>query len=251
MARSGTASRLRDSSQGGAGDTRRALVDSAIETLKIDGFAGASARTIANRAGCNQGLVFYHFGSVINLLLAALDQVSADRLEHYGALASGVGSLDELVDVAAAIFAEDLDAGHVAVLVQMIAGASSTPGLGPEVAARIAPWTAFAGRAIEQSIGATPFGSLLPSEEVALAVVALYLGLEMLSHLDDARTPALALFDRARTLATLLGAIGSPMAVPTPSAGIPDGNPVSEATSSEIADPDPSGSTPSPTEEAP
>jgi AcrR family transcriptional regulator len=217
MARSGTVSQLRDSGHGGAGDTRRALVDAAIETLKIDGFAGASARTIANRAGCNQGLVFYHFGSVINLLLAALDQVSVDRLDRYGALASGAGSLDELVDVAAAIFAEDLDAGHVAVLVQMIAGASSTPGLGPEVAARIAPWTAFAAQAIEQSIGATPFGSLLPSKDVALAVVALYLGLEMLSHLDDDRAPALALFDRARTLATLLGAIGSPMADPTPS----------------------------------
>jgi AcrR family transcriptional regulator len=217
MARSGTASRLKDSGHGGAGDTRRALVDAAIETLKIDGFAGASARTIANRAGCNQGLVFYHFGSVINLLLAALDQVSVDRLDHYGALASGAGSPDELVDVAAAIFAEDLDAGHVAVLVQMIAGASSTPGLGPEVAARIAPWTAFAGRAIERSIGGTPFGSLLPSKDVALAVVALYLGLEMLSHLDDDRAPALALFDRARTLATLLGAMGAPMTDPTPS----------------------------------
>jgi hypothetical protein len=105
----------------------------------------------------------------------------------------------------------------VAVLVQMIAGASSTPGLGPEVAARIAPWTAFAGQAIERSIGATPFGSLLPPEDVALAVVALYLGLEMLSHLDDDRTPALALFDRARALAALLGAIGSPMTGPTPS----------------------------------
>jgi AcrR family transcriptional regulator len=223
MARSGTASRLRDSGQGGAGDTRRALVDAAIETLKVDGFAGASARAIASRAGCNQGLVFYHFGSVINLLLAALDQVSADRLDHYGALVSGVGSPDELVDVAAAIFAEDLDAGHVAVLVQMIAGAASTPGLGPEVASRIAPWTAFAGQAIEESIGATPFGSLLPPEEVALAVVALYLGLEMLSHLDDDRAPALALFDRARALATLFAAIGSPpgRSMPSPTEEAP------------------------------
>jgi AcrR family transcriptional regulator len=251
MARSGTASKLRDSSHPGGGDTRRALVDAAIETLKIEGFAGASARTIANRAGCNQGLVFYHFGSVVNLLLAALDRVSADRLDHYGALASSVGSLDELVDVAAAIFAEDLDAGHVAVLVQMIAGASSTPGLGPEVAARIAPWTAFAGAAIEQSIGATPFRSLLPSKDVAFAVVALYLGLEMLSHLDDDRTPALALFDRARTLTTLLGAMGSPMDGPGPPAGNADGMPAGPTSPNRSADPEPSGSMPSPTEEGP
>jgi AcrR family transcriptional regulator len=37
------------------------------------GFAGASAREIARRADCNQALVFYHFGSVTELLLAGLD----------------------------------------------------------------------------------------------------------------------------------------------------------------------------------
>src|SRR3974390_3691477 len=63
-------------------DTRRALIDAAIETLRVDGFARASARAISARAGCNQGLVFYYFGSVSNLLLAALDAVSADRLDR-------------------------------------------------------------------------------------------------------------------------------------------------------------------------
>jgi hypothetical protein len=37
--------------------------------------------------------------------------------------------------------------------------------------------------------------------EIAHAVVALYLGLELLSHLDGDRTPALRLFERARQLA--------------------------------------------------
>ena len=38
---------------------------------------------------------------------------------------------------------------------------------------------------------------------VALAVVALYLGLEMLSHLDGDRQPALALFGHAAQIAGL------------------------------------------------
>ena len=85
MAKPGTASRLTGRGAERADGTRRALVHAAIETLKSEGFAGASARAIADRAGSNQGLVFYHFGSVANLLLAALDAVSADPLPRYGA----------------------------------------------------------------------------------------------------------------------------------------------------------------------
>ncbi len=217
MARSGTASRLVGHGAERGDGTRRALVEAAVEVLKAEGFGGASARAIANRAGCNQGLVFYHFGSVVNLLLEALDSVSATRLAAYGRSVAGVDALTDLVDVAAAIFEEDLDAGHVSVLVAMIAGASSTPGLGPEVAKRIAPWTDFAQQAIDSSLGASAIGAVIPSADVARAVVALYLGLEMLSHLDGDRSPALSLFDRAKRVAVVLAALGGPVG-PTGSA---------------------------------
>src|SRR3984885_3256224 len=106
MAKSGTASRVatRDSSR--SAGTRSQLVDAAVETLKADGFAGSSARAIAERAGLNQGLIFYHFGSVANLLLAGLDSVSALRMEQYGAALERVGSPSELVDVGMATFKE-------------------------------------------------------------------------------------------------------------------------------------------------
>jgi AcrR family transcriptional regulator len=191
----------------GEPDTRAALIAAAIETLRVDGFARASARAISARAECNQGLVFYYFGSVSNLLLAALDAVSADRLERYGTAVAAATSLTELVNVAASIFGEDLDAGYAKVLVEMIAGASSTPGLGAEVVARIAPWTAFARDAIAGANGTSALSSIVPAEELAYAVVALYLGLEMLSHLDEDRANALALFRRASNLVTLFGAL--------------------------------------------
>jgi AcrR family transcriptional regulator len=210
MAKSGTSSRVvaRDSSR--SAGTRRQLVEAAIETLKADGFTGASARAIAQRAGVNQGLIFYHFGSVADLLLAALDSVSAQRMEQYGEAVDGVGSPSELLDVAMAIFREDLDAGHVTVLVEMIAGASSTPGLGPEVSARLGPWFAFAERAVERTVGGSPLDSVLPVRDVAYGIVALYLGLEMLTHLNGDRTRAFGLFDHAKSLAGLLEALGSP-----------------------------------------
>ncbi len=130
MAKSGTSSSVVDRDSSRSSGTRAKLIDAAIETLKAEGYAGSSARAIAERAGLNQGLIFYHFGSVANLLLAALDSVSARRMAQYGAAVDAVRTPSELVDVATAIFREDLDAGYVAVLVEMIAGASSTPGLG-------------------------------------------------------------------------------------------------------------------------
>jgi AcrR family transcriptional regulator len=202
MAKAGKSSKV--TPQDRSSETRRALVDAAVTTLKTEGFIGASARTIAARAGCNQGLVFYHFGSVANLLLAALDAVSASRRERYMAAASEITSIADLVTVAAAIYQEDLDSGHVRVLAEMIAGALPDPDLGAEVAARIAPWTEFAEQAITTVIGDSPVASLVPAADAAYGIVALYLGLEMLTQLDGNRAPATALFDHAARLAALL-----------------------------------------------
>jgi AcrR family transcriptional regulator len=210
MAKTGSPSTVKDKGAGRSTETRRLLVQAAIETLKDEGYAGASARAIAERAGSNQGLVFYHFGSVANLLLAALDAVSAARLEHYGAAVEQVGSPAELVEVARTIFSEDLDAGYVTVLAEMIAGASSTPGLGAEVSARIGPWVDFAEASVRRAAGDSPLAALVPPRDLAHGIVALYLGLEMLSHLDGDRAPALSLFDHAATLAALFGSMSGP-----------------------------------------
>lgn len=190
--------------------TREALIDAAIITLRESGFGGASARAIARRAGCNQALVFYHFGSVVDLLLAALDAVSAQRLEHYNQAILAAHGPTELVSVAAQVFREDLASGHVTVLAAMLAGASSTPGLGEQVAARLHPWAAFAQDAVGRAISETPLAALLPTDDIAYAVVALYLGIEMLTHLDGDTSHAESLFEGAQTLAALFESVTNP-----------------------------------------
>jgi AcrR family transcriptional regulator len=189
-------------------DTRAALIEAAAAALRDVGFARASAREIARRAGCNQALVFYHFGSVNDLLLAALDDVSTRRLTAYRGLVDQAGSLTELVESARAIFREDLTAGHISVLVEMITGAQSAEGLGEQVAVRFAPWRELAESAVRQSLGTSPLAALLPAPEVAHGVVAGFLGLELLAHLDGDQSAALALFDRALLLAGLLDLTG-------------------------------------------
>jgi AcrR family transcriptional regulator len=180
-----------------AGGTRAELVQAAIDVLRESGFAGASARRIAQRAGVNQALVFYHFGSVNDLLMAALEEVSARRMAAYRELLDAAGTLAELITSARSVFEADLDAGHVRVLTEMISGAQSVPGLGDRVAACLAPWRDFATVAVGDVLATSPVAALLPAEEAAHAVVAGLLGLEMLASLDGDRTAALALFDRA------------------------------------------------------
>jgi AcrR family transcriptional regulator len=207
MARPGTASRVKGGAETGAAGARAALLRAAVETLKADGYGGASARAIAARAGCNPGLVFYYFGSVADLLLAALDTVSAERLERYGAAIADATSATELATAAATVFREDLAEGYITVLVEMIAGASSTPGLGAEIAARVAPWRDLAQRAVETASAGSPLASLVPPAEIAHGIVALYLGLELLAHLDGDPSSASGLLARATQLAPFVDAM--------------------------------------------
>jgi AcrR family transcriptional regulator len=187
-----------------AGDTRAVLVQAAIDVLRESGFAGASARRIAQRAGTNQALVFYHFGSVNDLLVAALEEVSARRMAAYKELLDSTGTLAELIASARSVFEADLDAGHVRVLTEMISGAQSVPGLCERVAACLAPWRDFAATAVGDVLAASPVAALLPAEDAAHAVVAGILGLEMLASLDGDRAAALALFDRAAAFGEVL-----------------------------------------------
>jgi AcrR family transcriptional regulator len=207
LVRTGSASRPRAKT----GETRRRLVSAAVAVLRHEGFSAATARNIADRAGCNQALVFYHFGSVMNLLLAALDEVSAQRRERYSGALAEVRRPSELVELAARVFREDLDTGDANLLVEMIAGASSTPGLGAEVKARVVPWSDFAAQAVDSVVEDSPFAAVVSGKEIAHAFVALYLGLELLSHLDGDRAPALMLFERTRQLAAIADVVaGTP-----------------------------------------
>ena len=188
-------------------DTRAALIDAAIATLRESGFAAASARRIAAEADCNQALVFYHFGSVSDLLMAALEEVSGRRMAAYRELLDRTGTLGELIDGARTVFEADLDSGNVTVLAEMISGSHSVPGLGERVSVCLAPWRSFAETAVRDVLASSPFGSLAPAGEIAHGVVAGLLGLEMLAGLDGDRSSALALFDRARALADVLDRI--------------------------------------------
>ncbi len=191
----------------GGGGTRARIIDAAIRTLKGRGFAGASARAIAQTGGFNQALIFYHFGTVNDLLLAALDETSARRMQRYSAALRGIRTLPELMEQAARIYREDLESGHIKVLAELIAGASSSPPLGPEIVTRIEPWVGFTEEALGGVLAGSPLEPLVPTEDLAFAVVALYLGVELLAHLNGQLARAERLIDTGSRLSSLFAGI--------------------------------------------
>lgn len=184
--------------------TRRALVDAAVDALREVGFAGASAREIARRAGSTQSQVFYHYGSVANLLLAALDDVSDRRMAAYQPLLDSAASPADLLRAARTVLADDVSSGDLKVLVQLIAGAQTVPGLGEQVAQRLTPWYAFAETAVTKAASGLPFRSMLPVRDIAHVVVAAILGLELLASLGGENARTVAIFDRGASIVSLI-----------------------------------------------
>jgi len=197
--------------QGVAGEpltgTKARIVEAALETLKIKGFAGASAREIARTGDFNQALVFYHFGSVQNLLLAGLDLVSERRMRAYRPAFERAQTVSELAALAREIYDEDLENGYVTVLGEMVASGVHDPRLGRHVVARLKPWMDMVELKVRALLVGSLFESMVPPRDLAFAIIALYLGIDMLSHLDSDRARAESLLDlgvRAAPLAQTL-----------------------------------------------
>jgi AcrR family transcriptional regulator len=185
-------------------DTRARLVEAAIQTLRAEGYAGASARAIARAAGVNQALIFYYFGNLTGLLLAALDQTSVRRLARYREALEGIWGPGELLRVAQELFREDLESGHITVLAEMISASSSVPEFGTEIVARIEPWIQLAEGAVDRVLHGSPLQGLLPARDVAFAIVAFYLGVELLTHLEGDHARTHALFDAVARILPLV-----------------------------------------------
>jgi AcrR family transcriptional regulator len=186
-----------------AGGTRQQIIDAALETLKREGFAGATSRAIARAGGFNQALVFYHFGSLNGLLLAALDHSSEERLTRYRQAVAEADTAEELAALAVRAHAEDRETGHTTVVAQMIAGSVARPELAPEMIARLQHWVELCEEAVVKGFRLLGVPPPLPPAELAYAVATFYLGVNLLTHLDESRRID-AIFGRLDELAPVV-----------------------------------------------
>ena len=187
--------------------TRDRLVRAALKTLTQRGFAGATARVIGREARVNQALIFYHFGSVDQLLLAALDATSQARLERYRTALAGTTRIAELIEAMARLYREDIVSGHITAVQELVAGASSAPTLRREVLARMTPWIDFARDVLGRILTGTVVERMVSIDDLAYAAVAFYFGIETLTNLAGDRARVDALFEAGKRLAPVADAI--------------------------------------------
>ncbi|MEV0373981.1 TetR/AcrR family transcriptional regulator [Streptomyces sp. NPDC050636] len=182
-------------------DTKDRLVDAATTVLKTQGYSGVSARTIAKEAGVNSALVFYHFGGVDQLLLAALDRSSAERMALHTVTVADVKTLEELAEAATRIYRDDLDGGHIALFSELVTAAVAKPELRGPVSQRAEPWQAFIEETLERVIGGTALARLTPPRDLANAAITFYLGVNLFTVLDEDRSRTDSVFAMVRRLA--------------------------------------------------
>jgi AcrR family transcriptional regulator len=194
--------RVSGTSQRGA-DTRDRIIEAALETVREEGFAETTARAIARRGGFNQALIFYHFGSVDELLMEAFGRVSSRNVVRYQEAAEQVESLSDLVAIARRLHAEDLESGSTTAVTQLMAAATD-PERGGMLLDRFDEWIGLVEEALKRAAAKYPMASIVPTREAAYAICAMFLGIELMSRLDPERSEAEAVFDMMETMATLI-----------------------------------------------
>lgn len=179
-----------------ATDARRRLTAATLEVVRRDGIAGVSARSVARAGGFSQALIFYHFDSVEDLLVAACEHGSEERVAHWRDRLDRVRSLGELVDLAERLHADEQDAGNVTVLAQFLAGAQTHPALRQATRAALDVWVREVRPVVRRLVGDTVVEGIVDPDDLAELVADAFIGIELAGSTRDAD-------DLRRTFATL------------------------------------------------
>ena len=192
-----------------AEDTRSRLRSAALAVVREQGVGGASARAIAAAAEVNQALIFYHFGSVSELIEAASDEAVEARVKLYQADFGGVASLSDLLSVARQVHEQERRAGSMTVMAQIMAGAQNDPVLARAARHALAAWIDEVDQVLGRVLAASPIGSLIDSAGLAQLVSATFMGIELYHGADpEAADLAFSTIERLNDVLSALEGLG-------------------------------------------
>lgn len=189
--------------------TRVKLLEAAAQTVCEDGVAAASARTIAARAQVNQALVFYHFGTVSELLEAASRRRVDDSVAFYRERFAGVRTLSELLALGQDLNERERDTGNVALMAQLMSGGQHDPVLARAARYAMATWTAEVEAVVARVLAGSPLADVTNLAGLARAITAGFIGLELVEGVDpDAAASALDALERLGVLVEVVNDLG-------------------------------------------
>jgi len=188
-------------------NSRQRIIDATLTTLKEKGFAATSTRAIAANGGFRASLIFYYFPTLDDLLIAALEHASVERLERYADDIAATSTLSELLALLERIYVDDRASGFVRIVSEMVAGSVADPELGPRMVALVEPWLDATEAAAERVLAPTGLARLVSPRQLAFAAVTFYLGANLLTQLVPDSREVEEILRTARRMAPLLDAI--------------------------------------------
>ena len=124
-------------------------------------------------------------------------------MDRYRAAVSEADNLEELVDVATTIYREDFESGQMTLISELVAASLSEPELGEGILDRMGPWVDFVEEVLRKILNGSPLAAFVPTREAATALIAFYLGVNLMTRLEPDRSTTDSLFSTARNFAEL------------------------------------------------
>ena len=133
-------------------EAREALL-SATESLLVEvGFAAITVRSVATRAGVNQGLVHYYFSSLHELMLRALERFTDRLIARQTAMYSGPGPFIDKWRAAIRYLDEDAASGYQKIWFELQAMGWNDPTVGARLAEVHEQWVVVVSAAFDSGM---------------------------------------------------------------------------------------------------
>lgn len=167
-------------------DTKAKLLRATQQVVCASGLAGSSARAIAARAGVNQALVFYHFGTVSELIEAASNTAVDGAIDHYQPALAAAATLSDLTSIARRLQEHEREIGNVTFMAQILSGASHDPTLARAARYATSAWAREVRAALHRVLAHNPIAGIVDINGLAHLVTAAFVGLELYADADSA-----------------------------------------------------------------
>ena len=157
----------------------------------------------------NQALVFYHFGTVSELIEAACRRAVDEAAGHYRQQFAGVTSLTGLLEIGRELDQRERAAGNVAMMAQLMSGAAHDPVLASASRYAMDVWAAELEPVLERLLSGSPLAELVDGPGLTRVLSASFIGLQLYQDVDaDGAARALESLEHLAVLVDVVNDLG-------------------------------------------